>query len=183
MHNAQLSGSRVRRRDWQRGAFCSLLLTPRAPYRACRSSATCSMATRGLPSSRYALIAGFQDLSRTEVCSIAILLLIHNAAGRAYILGGLLCQDAQGSNCATTSSVEVLDMSQGAWQSFPVPLGRATHLFQFAMLDDELGASWRTNGAVNDRFSGECGYATTTTVLSTSSTTRVRVDSAHSICA
>ena len=96
------------------------------------------------------------------MCSIAILLLVHYATGRAYILGGYLCQGAQVENCTVTSSVEVLDMSQGAWQSFSVPLGRADGAFQFAVLDNELGALLRTNDTVNDRFSDECGYVSTT---------------------
>ena len=121
-------------------------------------------ATRGLPSFLYLLIVTAQNSSHTEVRSITILLLVHNAAGRAYILGGALCPDAQDKNCTfTVSSVEMLDMSLGAWQSFPVPLGMAIDLSQSAVLDHQLGMSQRTNGTVNERFSDECGNATTIT--------------------
>ena len=61
------------------------------------------------------------------------------------------------------SSVEMLDMSQGAWQPFPVSLGRATEEFQAAVLDYELGMFLRTKCTVNDRFLDECTRSTTTT--------------------
>ena len=56
-------------------------------------------------------------------------------------MGGRICPSAQPNNCTATSSVEMFDMSQGAWQPFSVPLGRAADVFQITMLDHELGAS------------------------------------------
>ena len=85
------------------------------------------------------------------------------AAGRAYIVGGLLCENAQGFDCKFTTSVEMLDMSIGAWQSFPVSLGRATYLFEPAVLDHQLGTLLSTNCTVTDRFSDECSSSPTTT--------------------
>lgn len=79
---------------------------------------------------------------RTEVCSTVIILFVHSAAGRAHILGGDLCPTEQDdSNCTDTSSVDVLDVSQGRWEPFPVPLGSATSWLQVATLDYELGVS------------------------------------------
>ena len=139
--------------DWQRSAFCSLLSVLRAACRSCRSSATCSTVIHGLTAFLYLLIVIVQKWSHTEVRSIAILLRVHNTVkGRAYITGGILCQDAQQSNCTQTASVEMLDMSLGAWQTFSVPLGRTADNFQIAMLDYELGALQRTNGIVNEHF-------------------------------
>ena len=142
-----------------------LLFTPFSSKSSCRiyrSSATCLTATRGLSRFLYLLIVGIRELSRIKVCSIAILLLIHNATGRAYIFGGNLCQDAQQKNCiGVVSSVEMLDTSRGKWQNFSAPLGRAAWGFQFAMLDHELGAYLRTKRTVNGRFSDECGHSTT----------------------
>ena len=114
------------------------------------------MATRGLPASLCPLIVTIHEWSRTEVRSITILLLDHNAAGRAYLFGGRVCPSAQESNCTNTTVVEMLDMSLGAWQPFPVSLGRAVYdndyTFQSAILDYELGACLRANGTVNDRL-------------------------------
>ena len=141
MYSAQLPRPRVRRLYCLPGAFFSSHSALRAPCRNCRSSATCSTVTHGLPSSLYLLIACIQELSRPGVCSITSLLLVHNAAGRAYILGGGLCPNGQGIGCPATFSVEMLDMLQGKWQSFPVPLGRVAQYFQSAILDHELGAS------------------------------------------
>ena len=167
MHGAQLSGPRMRRFHCQRGAFCSSLSAQRTPCRIYRSSATCSTATRGLTRFLYLLIVRLQELSHTEVYSIAILPLISNATGHAYILGGYLCEDAHRRNCTgLTSTVEMLDMSLGKWQKFPVSLGRVDSLFQTAMLDHELGASLKTNNTVNNCFSDECGYSITTTAPS-----------------
>ena len=68
--------------------------------------------------------------------------LVHNITGRAYVLGGTLCQDEEAESCiGSTASVEMLDMSLGAWQAFPVPLGEIDSWFQFATLDHELGTS------------------------------------------
>ena len=63
-------------------------------------------------------------------------------------------------------------MSLGAWQPFPVPLGRGDANIQSAILDYELGGSQRTNGTVNGRFSEQCGYSTTTTTPTTTTTTQ-----------
>ena len=78
-------------------------------------------------------------------------------------MGGRVCQSVHGNNCTFTSSVELLDVSAGAWKPFPVPLGKVVDYPQFATLDHELGAWQRMNGTVNDRLSDECGYSTTTT--------------------
>ena len=75
---------------------------------------------------------------------------MHNAAGHAYILGGSLCYGAQMDNCTTTSSVEMLNMSAGAWQRSSALLGRAADGSQIAVLDLEFGMWQRTNDTVND---------------------------------
>ena len=76
----------------------------------------------------------------------------HNVLGDAYIPGGDMCQDAQGNGCTPSPSVEKLDTSQGVWQTLSSSLGRRATAFQGAMLDNVLGALWRTNGTVNERF-------------------------------
>ena len=81
------------------------------------------MGDSGRSNSRYLLIVLIQKWSRTEVRSITILLSTQYTTGRAYIFGGFLCSDAQCNNQTVTTSVEMLDMSLGKWQAFPVPLG------------------------------------------------------------
>ena len=131
--------------------FASSSSSTKSSCRDCRSSATCSTVVCGLPSSRFSPIVRFQELLRTEVCSIANLLLVRNAAGRAYILGGHICQDARASNnCTFNLSVEMLDMSLGKWQTSPVSLRGVAKYFQIAMLDHQLGASRRTDDTVNE---------------------------------
>ena len=87
-----------------------------------------------------------EEWSRTEVCSIAIILLVHNVTGRAYILGGNLCQDAQAEATAweMSSSVEMLDtVIWASGRPFPDAFGQSsTDNFQFAMLDHELVAAY-----------------------------------------
>ena len=173
MYCAQMPGPRVRRRYCQRSALPSLLCTLRIFLRVYRSSATCSTGARGLPSSCYPPLVSIRELSHTEVRSITILPLVHNTAERAYILGGRQCQDAR-RTCTKTPSVEVLDMSQGDWQAFPVLLNRAAEYFQFATLDSEVGAFVRTNDTVNDRFSEDCRYLITTTAAPSTASPRGR---------
>ena len=66
-------------------------------------------------------------------------------------MGGQICQDAQRDNCTgDVSSVEMLDMSLGAWQSFAVPLAQVIDYSQVAILDYDLGVFLATNDAVNN---------------------------------
>ena len=132
------------------------------------------MAILGLRSFLCRPIMTIQHLSHTEVRSIDVLLPVDNTKGRAYLMGGRVCQDAQENNCAITTAVEVLDVSLGSWQSFPVPLGRGAFdndfKFQIAILDNALGTSLQMKDSVNKRFSDQCNPLTTTTMLRTTTT-------------
>ena len=85
-------------------------------------------------------------------------------------MGGELCQDAQVSSCGgNTASVDMLDMSLGAWQQFPVSLGTVADTLQTALLDYALGALLTTDCIVNYPFADErdCLSTTTTTMTTT----------------
>ena len=97
--------------------------------------------------------------------AIAMLLSVHNDADIAYIFGGCLHENAQEYDCTDVSSVEALNMSVGVWQAFDVPLDRSDDFFQIATLDDDIGASLRTNDNVDKHSSAECIDRNTTTAL------------------
>ena len=92
---------------------------------------------------------------------------MQNAPGRAYIMGGRLCQDAQGNCGGNTASVDMLDMSLGAWQHFSVSLGAVADTLQTTLLDYALGALLATDCTVNYPFADERDCLPTTMAMTT----------------